>query len=179
MDFNDCKKPTLLMQAVELKEVPRALKMKGVDAVTVRFGRLLPEAKTISLLPMILAKRAAEEAGAYEAVFVDGKGCVLEGTVTNVFIVKKGVLYTAGKGVLPGTTAKALIKAARSAGMKVVRGAVKLAALKNADEVFLTNAPRGIVPVKRVDGKRVGTGKTGSVTKKLMLIFEAYICRNI
>jgi len=179
MDFNGAKKPTILMQTTKLKEVARSVKMAGVKIVTVKMKRLLPQAKSISLLPMILARQAADKAKAYEAVFVDEKGCVLEGTVTNVFMVKGGVVYTAGRGVLPGTTAGALIKAARSAGIKVVRGSVPLAVFRRADEVFLTNAPRGIVPVVQIDGKKVGSGRPGEMTRKLMSVFEEYICKNI
>lgn len=179
MDFGGSKKPTILIQAVELKEVSSSDKKNGVDAVTVRFQRLLPEAKTISLLPMILARQSADKAKAYEALFVDGKGFVLEGTVTNVFMVKNGKVFTPGKDVLPGTTAEALMKALKSCGVAVVKRGIKLSELKKADEVFLTNAPRGIIPVRKVDGGKIGAGKPGAMTAKITGIFKDYICRNI
>jgi branched-chain amino acid aminotransferase len=179
MDFSGSKKPTILIQAVELKSVPRSAKMGGVKVITVNFKRLLPEAKTISLLPMILARQAIDKAKVYEAVFVDEGGHVLEGTVTNVFIVKKGIVYTPGKHVLPGTTAKALIKAVSAEGIRVVRKDIGLAGFMSADEVFLTNAPRGIVPVAEINGKKVDGGKPGKLTRRLMAVFEEYICKNI
>lgn len=179
MDFVGSRKPTILIQAAELKEVPSSAKKNGVDAVTVRFQRLLPEAKTISLLPMILARQAADKAKAYEALFVDGKGFVLEGTVTNVFMVKNGKVFTPGKDVLPGTTAEALMKALKGCGVAVVKRGIRLSELKKADEVFLTNAPRGIIPVRKVDGAKIGAGKPGPMIVKITRIFKDYICRNI
>jgi len=114
-----------------------------------------------------------------KALFTGEKGNVLEGTVTNVFIVKKGKVFTPGRGVLPGTTAGALIKAMRKSGIKVIKGRVAMAVLRRADEVFLTNAPRGVIPVVRVDGRKIGTGKPGTMTRKIMAIFKEYVCRNI
>ncbi len=99
--------------------------------------------------------------------------------MTNVFIVKKGKVFTPGRGVLPGTTAGALIKAMRKSGIKVIKGRVAMAVLRRADEVFLTNAPRGVIPVVRVDGRKIGTGKPGTMTRKIMAIFKEYVCRNI
>jgi len=179
MEFEGSRKPTILIQAGVLKDIPLSAAKNGVKVVSVKFQRLMPEAKTISLLPMILAKRAAERAKAYEALFVDGDGFVLEGSVTNVFMVKSGRVFTPGRDVLPGTTAKALVEALKKSVFKVVKKKIRLSELKKADEVFLTNAPRGIVPVAYVDGLKIGVGKPGVITRKIAGIFKEFICKNI
>ena len=177
MVFTDSKKPTILIQAAELKPQASAIYKNGVPVITLKMKRILPEAKTISLLPMVVAWQKIAEKRVFEAIYVDEKNRVLEGTVTNVYIVKRGIVYTPAKGVLPGTTLMALKKAAARVGIKVLRRDFTVGVLRNADEVFITNAPRGIVPVCGVDGIKIG--RPGAITKKLMKAFESYICQNI
>ncbi len=179
-DFGSCEKPTLCIQVQELKAEPAAVYEHGVEVVTFAGVRNLPEAKTISLLPLILANRFLRQKKAYEAIFVDGKGLsarVLEGTITNIFLVKNGVLITPKTGMLSGTTRQFLLKIARQAGFKISEKNMKVRDLYLADEVFITNAPRGIIPVVKVDGRKVGKGRPGTVTKSLMGIFLNYLGR--
>jgi len=197
MVFDGAVKPTILIQAVELKAQPARIYKSGVGVITVKMKRIMPRAKTISLLPMVLAWQQMKEKKAYEAVYVDEKNNVLEGTVTNVFAVKKGVVYTPKNGVLPGTTREAIMTAARRSGIKMKLRDFKVRFLRGADEVFISNAPRGIVPVRSVDGVKVGgerkggaggavkvgrgmsAGCPGPVTRSLMKTFEEYIWKNI
>lgn len=175
-DFMTCRNPTLCIQVQELRPEPSDVYRKGVDVVTFCGGRDVPQAKTISLLPMILANRFMRSRKAYEALFVAGKGPganVLEGTITNVFVVKKGILMTPKAGMLPGTTRQFLLKIAKKNRLKVAEKFLRVRDLYEADEIFITNAPRGIVPVKKIDGRRVGTGRPGPVTQSLMKFFES------
>lgn len=169
-DFGSSKKPTICIQVQKLiPELPDVYQ-RGVDVVSFSAVRTLPEAKTLSLLPMVLAQRFMRRKGAYEALFVDN-GCVREGTVTNVFAVIAGVLVTPGKGMLAGTTRDFLLKLARRQGMKARVRDLKLAELFKADEVFVTNAPRGIVPVRKVDGEKIGKDCPGPVIVALSQAF--------
>jgi len=152
--FSTCGEPTLVIQVKKL--VPEPVAAKGVKIVTIKMNRILPEAKSISLLPMILARRLADSKKAYECVFVDADGYVLEGSITNVFVVKNGVLMTPSEGVLPGTTRDFVLKLAKKRGIKTLMRKIKYGELVKADEVFVTNAPRGIVPVREVDGVEIG-----------------------
>ncbi len=187
-DFLSCKKPTLVIAVQKLKSEPQAIYRQGVLVVTVKMERFLPEAKTISLLPFILARRGMARKRAYEGIFVDARGYVREGTITNVFMVKDGVLWTPKSGILPGTTREVVLKIVRGmggrgkvipAGGPVVRVAdFKLAQLYAADEVFLTNAPRGIIPVREIDGRKIGRAKTicpGPITRKIQIEFAKKI----
>jgi branched-chain amino acid aminotransferase len=177
--FTDSKKPTLLIQSVELKAQPPAVYAKGVDAITVKMKRTLPLAKTISLLPMVLAWQELARRKAYEAIYTDERGRVLEGTITNIFMVKKGITVTPKSGILKGTTRQAVMKAARGAGISIKQRDFTVRSLRGADEVFITNAPRGIIPVRSVDGVRIGKGRPGPVTEKITEAFEKLIWRNI
>lgn len=177
-DFRTCSKPTFMIHAVLLKPEPAEVYKKGVDVITVNFERMAPEAKTISLLPLILANREMYKKKAYEAVFVDGRGFVREGTITNVFMVKDGVLITPKTGVLSGTVRRLVISLAKKAEMKTKMMDFKKGFLEKADEIFISNSPRKIIPVKKINGKRVGKGGVGECSKKLMKLFDEYIQKN-
>jgi len=197
MVFDGAVKPTILIQAAELKAQPARIYRNGVEVMTLKMKRIMPRAKTISLLPMVLAWQRMKDKEAYEAVYVDEKNNVLEGTITNVFAVKKGIVYTPKNGVLPGTTREAIMSAALRSGIKVMLRDFKVRFLRGADEVFISNAPRGIVPVRSVDGVKIGAGGglkagrgvnavvalsagcPGPVTRDLMKAFEEYIWKNI
>ncbi len=170
-DFVSCKKPTILIQAQVLMQQPDAVYKKGVAIVTFKAQRFLPEAKSISLLPMVMGKRYSKRKNAYEAVFVDDD-YVLEGTITNIFIVRDGVLWTPKQNVLAGTTRAALLKIAKNNGFTAFLRDFKIRDLYLADEVFLTNAPKGVIPVVRVDGQKIGNGKPGSVTKEFLNFYR-------
>jgi branched-chain amino acid aminotransferase len=163
-DFVSCKKPTLLILAQELQPEPKSVSKDGVKIITVKLERILPEVKTISLFPFILAKQEIAKKKAYEALFVDSRGYVREGTMANFFLVKKGILMTPKKNILQGTTRRRILKIARKLELKVRLVDIKKRQLYGADEIFITNAPRGIVAVKQVDGK-VLKPVPGSLTK--------------
>ncbi len=177
--FSGCKKPTLLIHAVPLKAEPKSVYMKGVDVITVHYERMAPEAKTISLLPLVLAHQEMDRQKAFEAVYVDCTGFVREGTITNVFIIKNGELVTPKNNILSGTTRLTILKLAKKVGLKAKTADFKIGDLRNADEVFITNAPRKIIPVKKVDGRKIGKGGAGEYTKKLMKAFDEHIQKNI
>ncbi|MBD3328574.1 hypothetical protein GF340_04685 [Candidatus Peregrinibacteria bacterium] len=174
--FDGAKNPTVLITVCEPDKVDSKLIRKGVAVATMKVKRVLPGAKSISLLPMIMGKQYAADKQVYETVFVNEKSHVLEGTVTNIFIIKKGFVYTPGREVLNGTTRNFIVRLARKNGYKVKIGVVTKRFLKNADEIFITNAPKGIIPVVEVDGVQIG--KPGIITKELIEIFNEHIANN-
>jgi len=174
-DFGPAIKPTICIQVRKFVKQPAEIYRRGASVVTFRAERLLPEAKTLSLLPMVLAHRFMKKKKAYEALLVDHKGFVREGTMTNFLMVKGGVLVTPGAGVLAGTTRDAVLAVARRLGVKIRMRDVKLKELYEADELFLTNAPRGIIPVRSVDGKKISKSCPGEMTKMLSASFKKKI----
>lgn len=144
---------------------------KGVAVLTqpdIRWGRC--DIKAIGLLPNVLAKQAAREAGAQEAWFVDKDGYVTEGASTNAWIVdRRGVLVTrdTGANILRGVTRKTLIELAGELQLKIEERPFTLAEALEAREAFLTAASTFIAPVVAIDGRPVGNGRPGPVASRL------------
>lgn len=148
---------------------------KGVRVVTrpdLRWSRC--DIKSTALLANILARQAAKEAGAGEALLLrDGE--LVEGSASSVLIVEGGILCRrpAGTALLPGTTTDAVVAAARAAGIECREERVSEARLRGADEVWITAATRGVVPVTHIDGAPVGDGRPGPVYERVATLFEA------
>lgn len=180
-DFLTSRKPTLLISCEKLTAVRKDY-THGVSVITMRLSRVLPEIKTLGLTHMMVAYRAAAKQKGqkvYEVILVDEKGFVREGASTNIFVVKKKVVLTPGQNILKGLTRDRVIQLVRKLGLKISIVDFSTKALANADEIFLTNRPREIIPVVRLNGKKVGKGKPGPVTKKLMAAYQAYIKRSL
>jgi D-alanine transaminase len=124
--------------------------------------------KSLNLLPNILAKQIAHEAGCYEAILVKD-GYVTEGTSSNVFIIKDGKIYTTPltKQILPGITRIAVKNVAAILNVDFIEKHVTPDELITADEVFVTSTTSEIMPIVQVGENQIGTGKPGEVTKKL------------
>ena len=159
-------------------EAGRAHAEKGVRVVTVpeiRWARR--DIKTTALLPNVLARQKAAEAGAFEAWFVDADGFVTEGAATNAWIVdRSGRLLThpLDTSILHGVTRRAVIQLARRQGFELVERPFTVEEAKNAREVFLTSATSLVMPVTRVDETVVADGVPGDVASALRaLYFEA------
>jgi len=137
-----------------------------------RWGRC--DIKTVGLLPNVLAKQAAREAGAYEAWFVDDLGFVTEGSSTNAWIVdEEGVLRTrdTNANILRGVTRKNLIEIAAEAGVPVSPRPFTVEEAKQAREAFITAASTFVMPVVEVDGAKIGDGAPGPVAKRLRALY--------
>ena len=173
-DFNTCKNPTLMIHSEKLKIKPEVYK-NGVAVVTMKLQRILPEIKTIGLTHMIQAYRAFDPKKVAEAIIIDKKNFVKEGASTNVFVVNDGMIFTPKNGILVGTTRNRVINLAQKNGFKVAVKDFKADKLSLADEIFLTNRPREIIPVTKLNGKKVGSGKVGKVTQKLMQAYQNYV----
>lgn len=151
---------------------------QGVAVVTVpdnRWDRV--DIKTVGLLPNALAKQAARERGAYEAVFVDADGFVTEGASTNVWIVTpEGTLATrpAEHGILKGITRGVVMEVAAAEGLTVEERPISLAELRAAREVFITAASTIVVPVIKVDDQVIANGVPGSIGNRLRARFHEF-----
>jgi len=147
----------------------------GIKVITVpenRWQRV--DIKTVGLLPNVLAKQQAKEAGAQEAWFIDADGTVKEGASTNAWIVTKdGKLVTrpADFGILRGITRTTLIDVAAKLGVEVEERGFTVEEAKNAKECFITAATTVVMPVVAIDGDAVANGHPGSVTLSLRAAF--------
>jgi D-alanine transaminase len=147
----------------------RELRQQGAKAITfedMRWSRC--DWKTVNLIASVLARQAAAEAGAFEAILVRD-GVVTEGAATTVFAVQDGVVWThpPSHRILPGVTRMVVLDCARQLGIPVREEAVTEAELKRAGEVFLCGTRTDITPVVELDGAAVAGGKVGAVTARL------------
>jgi D-alanine transaminase len=160
--------PTVYATAAPL-EVPWALRHAGVRAVTrpdLRWARC--DLKTVNLLPNVLAKQEAKEAGAFEAVLVR-EGVLTEGASTSVLVVMEGALLTHPHGprILPGVTRDVLVRLGRAAGLRVVERPVLLEERGRFEELLLAGTTTDVQPVVALDGAPVGDGRVGPVGRQL------------
>jgi D-alanine transaminase len=156
---------------------PRELEARRRDGVAVitrpdeRWGRR--DIKTVQLLPNLLAKTAARRAGAYEAWLVDGEGFVTEGSSTNAWIVDaQGRLTTRdlSHAILPGVTRRIILEAAATAQLPVREQRFSTQDARDAREAFISSAT-GVVPVVAIDGRPVGEGVPGPVTRRVQELY--------
>ena len=135
---------------------------------------ILPALKTTNYLPSLLAVAEAEKLGCPEALIMDGEDNLLEGAVSNVFLVLRGVLATPPDDgrILAGLTRRFILGLAVEMGLQVREEPICRGDLARAEEVFLTNSVRQIVPVIAIDGRPVGQGRPGPVTGDLQRAFS-------
>jgi D-alanine transaminase len=164
-------RPALVITAKRFALHDPAMVAKGVGVITlpdIRWGRC--DIKTVGLLPNVLAKQQAREAGAYEAWLVDRDGFVTEGSSTNAWIVtRSGVLVTRalGKEILPGITRHTVAGIARSLQLAVEERAFTVAEAQVAAEAFITSASSFVMPVVTIDGYKIGGGSPGPISVRL------------
>lgn len=126
--------------------------------------------KTLNFLENIIAKREAEEKGYQEAIFLNTEGFLTEGSTSNIFIVKKGKVITPSlsSGILPGVTRSVILALCNQQSIPFEEKKVKPEELLKADEAFLTNSLREVIPLARVNSCTIGKGEVGDITKVLM-----------
>jgi branched-chain amino acid aminotransferase len=177
---NRCKNPSVIIVADKIQLYPRSVYARGMKIVTVATTRNLhsalnPAIKSLNYLNNILAKIEANNAGVEEAVMLNSEGFVAECTGDNLFIVKNGELSTPplSAGALYGITRQTVIELAEEEGLKVCEPNLTRYDLFNADECFLTGTGAEIVPVVKIDGRVIGAGKPGPITKMLVEQYRA------
>jgi D-alanine transaminase len=172
-------RPTLVVTARALPAFPKDIDAWATTIITgpdQRWGRC--DIKTVNLLPNVLAKQAAREAGAFEMAMVDAEGMVTECASSNLWIVDEaGRLRTRplGHEILPGCTRAALSELLAEAYVILSETAFSLDELRRAREVFITSATSFVRPVIRVDGTPVGDGRVGPVTRRLFAAFARHV----
>ena len=169
-------RPTVFLTTYPFKDAA-AVRARGAAAITqpdVRWLRC--DIKTVQLLPNVLAKQAAQEAGAFEAILIRENGVVTEGTHSNLFAVLEGELRThpANNYILPGITRAVVLELAAEQGLTVREEAITEQELGACDELFLTGTTTDVMPVVSLDGRLVGTGEPGPIA---MQLYEALAAR--
>jgi D-alanine transaminase len=176
--FPKSAKPVLVITSRRARPPDPRLSRAGIAVITIpdiRWQRC--DIKSIALLPNVLGKQQAREAGAYEAWQVDREGYITEGTSTNAWIVTEdGAVVTraADHAILNGVTRLAVLDIIHGEGYRLVERPFSVAEAKAAREAFLTSTTADLLPVVRLDGAPVADGKPGPLSRKLRKAYFAH-----
>ena len=174
IDPVSCERATVIIIVADIQLYPEEYYRSGISIVTASSRRvpsdcLDPRIKSLNYLNNILAKIEARQAGCLEAVMLNREGFVSECTGDNIFIAKGGGLFTPAPyhGALDGITMQTAMQVAESLGIPAHETALTRYDLYNADECFMTGTGAEIIPVIKIDGRKVGDGVPGPVTERL------------
>lgn len=180
-DSGPCPEPTILIAARSLAPLPPERYEAGFKAALSFLRRNsqspLSRLKSTCYLENILARTTARASGYDEAIFLNEQGYLAEGSTTNVFLVRDGELITPSfeSGVLPGIARETVLEIARTSNTKATERAVELKELIEAEEAFLTNSILEVMPLTWFEGKPVGTGEPGRLTRELMTAYRKLV----
>ncbi|MFL5341553.1 MAG: branched-chain-amino-acid transaminase [Gemmataceae bacterium] len=181
LDPRKCE-PQIIIIVDDIALYPPELYTTGLEIITASTIRNHPNAvnprvKSLNYLNNILAKIEGIRAGCLEALMLNTKGEVAECTGDNIFVVKRGELKTppTDAGILEGITRDAVLQLARAAGIPAAETALTRHDVYVADEVFLTGTAAEVIPVVKIDGRIIGTGKPGPLTRQLRERFQKLV----
>ncbi len=174
-----CKKPSVIIITAQLALYSEAVYRNGLTVVTCATRRTNPSAlnpavKSLNYLNNVMARIEANQANADEALMLNDEGNVAECTADNVFIVKRGHIFTPPitAGALRGITRSVVFEIAAETGIKVTEADITRHDVFIADECFLTGTAAEIIPVVKVDSRPIGTGKPGPITARMIARFR-------
>ena len=168
--------PTVFLMSNPLTTPPRQQVNEGVCAITAVDNRWLRcDIKAIALLPNVLLRQEAVEAGCVEAVLLR-EGFMTEGAASNIFVVRNDVLLAPPKNhlMLPGITYDVVLELAQAAGIRHEVREISEAELRSAQEVWLTSSTREVLAITRLDDKPVGNGKPGPMFSRMYALYQDY-----
>ena len=172
---------SVILLAREVTEYPRQLYRRGMSALVSSMRRnetsFLSGVKSINYLDNQLAREDARRQGADEAIILNTRGLVAEGSASNMFLVLDGRLVTPNlsSGCLAGITRQAVLELAIAAGLEPVESEVEPSAFEDASEAFLTGSVMEVMPLTRLDDRPVGTGGPGPVTGRLQRLYQEMV----
>jgi branched-chain amino acid aminotransferase len=179
---NKCATPSVIVIADTIDLYPKELYEKGMAVITASVIRthpnaLSPRIKSLNYLNNILARIEANDAGAGEAIMLNGDGNVAECTADNIFIVRNGEVQTPGtnNGILEGVTRKVILELCRRMQVPCVEKVLQRHDLYIASECFLTGTGAEVVAVTKIDGRVVGDGTPGPLTRRLTEAFHRHV----
>ena len=176
-------RPTVLIIATNYTPPSDRVYRRGYRAIVASMRQNsqspISRLKTSNYLNNILARKEAKEKGADEAILLNDKGFLCEGSASNIFLVSKGKLITpnAESGCLPGITRRVVIELATELNISVTERQIRLEELLNADEAFFTSSLIEMMPLTEVDGKTIGSGTRGRVSERLMRAYKELVVR--
>jgi branched-chain amino acid aminotransferase len=177
-----CPRPTAIVIADLIEMYPKETYEKGMSVITASVIRnhpnaISPRVKSLNYLNNILAKIEACDAGVAEAIMLNHDGNVAECTADNIFIAKNGNILTptSTDGILEGITRAVIFTLGQRLNIPVIEKSMQRHDLYVADECFLTGSGAEVVPVTKIDGRTIGNGLPGPLTRRIMDAFHRYI----
>ncbi len=177
-----CKKPSVIIIAATIALYPEEVYRNGLTIVTcatrrVSAAALSPAVKSLNYLNNVMARIEANLAGADEALMLNEAGNIAECTADNVFIIKKGQIFTPpiSAGALRGITRSVVFEIADELGMKITETEITRHDVFIADECFLTGTAAEVIPVIKADGRVIGDGKPGALTGRIIARFRELV----
>lgn len=166
--------PKLLVMVTSVKQMPPEWYSDGAKVITSHVDRFLPGAKSINYIPAIICQAEARSQQAIEAIYADRNGYMLEGTTSNIFAFVGETLITPPcDRILPGITRQVVLTLAGK-DYTIVERQLHKDEVRLIDEAFITSSIREIVPIVAIDSIKIGGGKIGHRTRKIMELFKAY-----
>ncbi len=182
IDPSSCLRPNVVIYVAPHKDYAQDNYTKGIHVALVSIKRnpkeaLNPGIKTGNYLNNVLAIMEANKLGAKDALMLSPSGFLTECTTSNIFLVQGERILTPSLdcGILPGITRNKVIQLASEHGLPVEEGQWPPETLEKIDEIFITGTLKKVMPVTSLDGRSVGNGKPGSVTKKIMRLYDEYV----
>lgn len=169
--------PTVFVMSSPLTHPSAEQVALGVACITVQDNRWLRcDIKAISLLPNVLMRQASVDAGCGEAILIRDDSFLTEGSASNIFVVKDGVLLAPPKDhlMLPGITYDVILELAASHGIKAGIRRIMKDELFSADELILTSSTREVMAITSLDGRTIGSGKPGPVFEQLYGLYQTF-----
>ena len=170
-----CKRPSVIIIATTIALYPDSAYKNGLTVVTCATRRtgpaaLNPAVKSLNYLNNVLARIEANLAGADEALMLNDAGNVAECTADNIFIIKRGQIFTPpiSAGALRGITRSVVFEIAAELGIKISESEITRHDVFIADECFLTGTAAEIIPVIKADGRTIGAGKPGAISTRMI-----------
>ncbi len=179
IDPETCTEPNVLIFVKSILQYPEENYENGINVALVSIKRnpkeaLNPGIKTGNYLNNVLAKVEARKAGAADALMLNPTGQLTECTTSNFFFVRDQRLMTPSLncGILLGITREVVLRLARENGVLVEEGEWPPEVLQNAEEAFITGTVKMVMPVTSLDGRPIGSGKPGPITKMMMRLYQ-------
>jgi D-alanine transaminase len=168
---------TVFMMSNPFPEPPSALLRAGVCAVTATDNRWLRcDIKSIALLPNVLLRQAAVDAGCAETVLIRDNNFLTEGAASNIFAVKDGTLLAPPKDnlMLPGITYDVILEIAQANDIPCQVRRIDVNEVFDADELLLTSSTKEVLPITRLDGQPVGSGEPGPMFERMHALYQEF-----
>jgi branched-chain amino acid aminotransferase len=179
---NKCPNATVVIIADTIELYPPEMYQKGMAIITSTVVRmhpnsLSPRIKSLNYLNNILARIEAADAGVPEALMLNHEGNLAECTGDNVFIIRSGEVQTpaTADGILEGVTRHVMLDLCRKLSIPCIEKSLQRHDIYIADECFLTGTAAEVVPVTRIDGRPIGAGTPGPITRRLMESFHHHV----